>query len=68
MTVEQIKDKLLVAGVKNLKEWGYPAVTEENILTDEVYSGFFKVMLLDNMGNGKQIDIAINELLLKIKP
>ena len=41
MTKEEIKKKLLKAGVKNLKEFGYPSVNEENILTDIVYGGFF---------------------------
>ena len=34
MTNEQIREHLLKAGVKNLKEFGYPEVTTETILTD----------------------------------
>lgn len=64
MTNEQIKEKLLIAGVKNLKEFGYPEVNKENILTDIIYAGFFKSMLLDNKGQaGKQVDTVIDELL-----
>ena len=37
MTNEQIREHLLKAGVKNLKEFGYTEVTTETILTDEVY-------------------------------
>ena len=66
MTNEQIKQHLLEAGVKNLKEFGYPQVDTENILTDVVYSGFFKSMLEDNKGNSSQIDEVINELLTKL--
>lgn len=40
-----IRGQLLKAGVKNLKEFGYPTVDEDNILTDMIYSGFFKSML-----------------------
>lgn len=66
MTNEEIKLTLLKAGVKNLKEFGYPEVNIENILTDIIYSGFFKSMLIDNKGNGKQIDEVIDELLNSI--
>jgi hypothetical protein len=63
MTNEQVKEHLLKAGVKNLQQFGYPEVTTENILTDEVYKEFFKSMLNDNKGNGKQIDEVIDQLL-----
>jgi hypothetical protein len=63
MTNEQIREHLLKAGVKNLKEFGYSEVTPETILTDEVYKIFFKSMLEDNLGNGKQVDEVINQLL-----
>jgi Iap family predicted aminopeptidase len=63
MTNEQIREHLLKAGVKNLKEFGYPEVNTETILTDEVYKEFFKSMLEENLGNGKQVDEVINQLL-----
>jgi hypothetical protein len=63
MTNEQIREHLLKAGVKNLKEFGYPEVTTETILTDIIYKEFFKSMLEDNKGNGKQIDEVIDQLL-----
>jgi hypothetical protein len=40
-----MEDKLIEAGIRNLQEFGYPAVTKENILTDMVYGQFFKRML-----------------------
>jgi len=68
MTNEKIKDHLLKSGVKNLKEFGYPYVNTENILTDIVYSEFFKSMLKDNKGQStKQVDDVIEELLSVIK-
>lgn len=67
MTNEKIKQKMLNAGVNNLKEFGYPEVNTENILTDMVYSAFFKSMLLENKGHGKQIDEVIDELLNSLK-
>lgn len=66
MTNEQIREHLLKAGVKNLKEFGYPEVTTKTILTDEVYKMFFKSMLEDNLGNGKQFDEVINQLLSEV--
>ena len=62
----QIRGKLIDAGVKNLHEFGYPKVDKENILTDEVYSGFFRSMLNDNLGHGGKIDNAINQLLSEL--
>jgi len=55
--------KLIDAGVKNLKAYGYPDCNKDNILTDQIYSAFFESMLNDNKGNGRDIDAAINELL-----
>lgn len=66
MTNEQIREHLLKAGVKNLKEFGYPEVTTDTILTDEIYKAFFKSMLEDNLGNGKQVDEVINQLLSEV--
>lgn len=66
MTNEHIREHLLKAGVKNLKEFGYPKVTTKTILTDEVYKMFFKSMLEDNLGNGKQVDEVINQLLSEV--
>jgi hypothetical protein len=68
MTNEQIKDHLLKAGVKNLKEFGYPDANKENILTDIIYGGMFKSMLNDNKGQAtKQVDDVIDELLSVVK-
>jgi hypothetical protein len=66
MTNEQIREHILESGVKNLKEFGYPEITSETILTDEVYKLFFKSMLEDNLGNGNQFDEVINQLLSEV--
>ena len=67
MKKEEIKNHLLKAGVKNLKEFGYPNVNTENILTDEVYSKMFESMLHDNKGHSANVDEVIGELLKEIK-
>jgi hypothetical protein len=61
-----MKDKLISAGVKNLHAYGYPECNKDNILTDQIYKAFFASMLKDNKGNGKDIDKAIDELLVTI--
>lgn len=60
----RIQAKLVDAGVKNLREYGYPNVDAKNIMTDQIYSAFFKSMLQDNLGKG--VDAEINDLLAKL--
>jgi uncharacterized membrane protein YgcG len=43
-----------------MREFGYPDVNAENIITDQVYSMFFDSMLKDNLGHG--VDKAIESL------
>ena len=59
------REMLLTAGVRNLKEFGYPDVSTANILTDEIYSVFFAKMLEENRGRG--VDPTITELLAEIE-
>lgn len=59
--MSKIEDHLIKAGVKNLREFGYPDCDESNILTDQIYSSFFRSMLEDNKGQG--LDTEINTLL-----
>lgn len=67
MTKQQIKEHLLKVGVQNLKEFGYPDVDTKNIMTDIIYSQFFKSMLLDNKGISKaEVDDVIDDLLKDI--
>lgn len=66
MTNQEIKENILNTGVNNLKNFGYPQVTNETILTDEVYKAFFKSMLEKNLGYTEQLDEVINELLTQV--
>ncbi len=52
-----IQQKIIQAGVKNLKEYGYPGCDSKNILTDQIYKAFFSSMLEDNLGKGYDSDI-----------
>ena len=60
------RDKIIEAGVQNLKEFGYPFVDSENILTDEVYSAFFKSVLKENLGDLRLDQDVLNELIESI--
>lgn len=62
----KIRESLIKAGVQNLREFGYPNCTSENILTDMIYSRFFESMLEDNMGKG--FDTEIKSLQSEIQP
>lgn len=61
-----MEKELIAAGVRNLKEFGYPKVDEKNILTDPIYSAFFRSMLRDNKGHSAEVDKAIDKLLTQI--
>jgi hypothetical protein len=65
--MSQIQEKLIKAGVKNLKTFGYPQVDDKNILTDMIYSQFFLGMLEDNKGHDSSIDKEIDALIAVIK-
>lgn len=68
MNEADIRKALIKAGVENLKEYGYPAVTAENILTDRIYSAFFKSMLADNKGKaGPKVDKVLDDLAAEIE-
>jgi hypothetical protein len=61
------RDKLIAAGIKNLREFGYPSCDEKNILTDMIFSRFFEMMLKETKGQaGKDIDEAVDALLKEI--
>lgn len=61
-----MRQKLIDAGVKNLKEFGYPSVDAENILTDQIYSAFFRSMLDDTLSMKPSLKSVIDELLAEI--
>lgn len=51
---QPIREKLIQAGIRNLKEFGYPSVNKDNILTDMIYSRMFDRMLEGHEGPGKK--------------
>lgn len=65
--MNNLREKLLAAGVRNLKEFGYPTVDQQSIITDDIYSVFFERMLQDSKGRSKGMDIEIDALLMEIK-
>jgi hypothetical protein len=59
------RSKIIAQGIENLRQYGYHHVDEQNILTDEIYSKFFKSMLESNLGRGH--DELINSIITDIK-
>jgi hypothetical protein len=64
MSNATLKQKLMEAGVKNLREFGYPSVSKANITSERVFAMFFRSMLEENRGQGA--DAEIDELIAEI--
>lgn len=66
-TRDEMRTVLIRGGVNSLGTFGYPGVRPENILTDRVYSAFFKTMLEDNLreveGKNPTLDKVIRDLI-----
>jgi hypothetical protein len=65
--MKDLRTKIIENGIKNLNEFGYPEVNKEDILTDIVYSQFFKSMLEENLGYSNQMDLVLSNLIGDIK-
>lgn len=64
----EIRMKLLHAGVRNLREFGYKSVTMDNITTTDVFARFFKGMLEEAEGSSDvATNTVINELLAECR-
>ena len=57
-----VQQKLIKAGVRNLREFGYPDCDSKNILTDMIYSAFFKTMLDDSPIHRKDVEGLLAEI------
>jgi hypothetical protein len=65
-----MREAIIEAGIKALKEYGYPAVNKDNIMTDTIYSQFFKSMLrgtIDDAHGNKELIFMCNTLISEIK-
>lgn len=67
MTNKEIRTHILELGVTYLKDFGHTDVNTENILTDPKHKKFFGELIEAEIGSGKHIDDAIEELLKEIK-
>lgn len=69
-----MEKRLTANGVLNLQKYGYPDCNKDNILTDLIYSAFFKKMLEQSKDDAqglipsyrKQVTEACDSLLAKI--
>lgn len=69
MTDSEIRIQLILAGIKNLTEYGYKNVDKKNILTDYIFTGFFISMLEseENTGLSQQIERVRLKLIDEVK-
>ena len=64
---EEIRSRIIKWAVENAHEFGYPHVTAENILTDEVYKMYFASILRQSKGNNDgEADRIIDAMLLEL--
>lgn len=69
MAAKTLRQTLLDAGVKALKGYGYPAVNDKNILTDEIYKPFFKTTLegtIKTYGKNKSVVDECNKIIKEL--
>lgn len=69
MNKPTLRQELIKSGLKVLNDFGYPYVTEETIITDQVYGIFFKKLLLGTKEEAHQQSVkdACDELLAEIE-
>jgi len=67
VTNMKTKKELLKEGVSKIKDMGFTMVDAENIYYDEVYSTYFKNILLIKKGTSNYLDEIIDELLNEIE-
>ena len=67
MEEQEIVDNLINVGVTVLKEFGYSNVTQDNILTDDIYKQFYKKILTENLGVNQKVDEAIQTIFKKME-
>jgi len=66
---EETRRKLLENGARNLRNFGYPDATAENILDVMIFRELFKAMLKDdeNVNLSRAVEHAKEELLTEIE-
>jgi len=64
-----MRDFIIASEVRALKEFGYSTVSEDNILTDPIFSAFFKLHLQDALADlegagvrSKKVDALKSEI------
>lgn len=65
--MSEVRKRLIQAGIRCFKGYGYPDVDDKNIINNMIYSAFFSSMLNDNLGAaGPHVDTEIKVLLREI--
>jgi hypothetical protein len=59
-----VRNKLLIRGARNLREFGYSTANVGNVTTDYVFAQFFKAMLKEAKGLADAVtDLVIDDLI-----
>lgn len=66
MSDRTIRDQLLKAGAKNLRQFGYPDARPDNLLTTFLFGQFFKSMLEETLEARPALADTINPMLAEI--
>lgn len=61
------KNEILKEGVLKIKNMGFTRVDLDNIYYDEVYSVYFRNILLSKKGTSNYLDEIIEELLTEVE-
>jgi hypothetical protein len=61
------KKELEKEGISRVKSLGFQMVNNENIYYDEVYSAYFRNMLLNKKGTSKYLDEVIEDIINEIE-
>lgn len=64
---QSVRSNLIKQALTRMQAFGFINVTEENIITDEVYKLYFEKMLIELKGQNIVTDDVINDLLKIIK-
>lgn len=65
-----MRNRIINAGVRQLRDFGYPSCNAANIMTDTVFKEFFKTMLEGTFADapeGGPLSVACKSLLDELK-
>ncbi len=66
--MNDIRRRAIESGVRSLREFGYPTVNADNIMTDKVYRAFFRSQLEEaaSLGDNSKISDVLRSMISEI--